>query len=138
MECSGVCKCGEIEIEVLTQEDSLNIRPRVCDCDYCKKNPSQLVSHPDMKIHVQHPLQKLNVEKNGDGLASFFRCSKCHELIFVGCVLNGALRGAVNASILDCDGGFGDILHISPKSLGPDEKMERWDKLWGTVHESVA
>ncbi len=138
MECTGACACGLVKVAVAAQENTENIHPRVCDCDYCKQYPSALISHPSMVIDVQYPLTDLKIERNGDGVAGFHRCPDCNSLIVVACTLDAVVRGAVNAHILKCDGAFGDSVDISPKSLKVHEKMERWGKLWGTVRESVA
>lgn len=138
MKSTCTCKCGNIAVAVVAEEAPGNIHPRICDCDYCKTYPSRLISHPTMEIHLSRPLSNLTVDKNGDGLAGFYRCSKCNSLIVVGCLLNRSLRGAVNAQILDCDSRFGDSVDISPKSLKPEEKLERWAKLWGTIFEPGA
>lgn len=138
MKCTGACKCGKVKISVFTNESAENLHPRICDCDYCKKYPSSVVSHPTMHIDIKGCLDDLKIDKNGDGLAGFYRCPECNSLIVVGANIDGIIRGAVNANLLACDAAFGDSIHISPKLLEAHEKIERWGRLWGTVRESIA
>ena len=76
---------------------------------------------------------KLTVNKNGDELASFYHCASCSELLAVGCEINGELRGAVNAQLLDQRDSLGPAVPIQPRLLSSAEKVGRWGKLWGTL-----
>ena len=137
MKCSGACTCGKVKVSVVAEEKAKNIHPRICDCEYCKRNPSSVISHPSMVIKVMSELDVLKTEKNGEGLANFYRCPNCDCLVVIACSIAGILRGAVNADILCCDGRFGEDVNVSPKSLNAHEKMERWSMLWGTIRESA-
>ena len=126
-----------VRVTVVTEENTRTIHPRICDCDYCKRNPSSVISHPSMVIEVLRNLNDLKIEKNGDGLASFYRCPGCNILIVVACEISGALRGAVNVDLLNCTDSFGKSVNVSPKSLTAQEKLERWGNLWGTIREGA-
>jgi hypothetical protein len=75
----------------------------------------------------------LVVNKNGDQLAGFYHCAKCEDLLSVGCVIRGQLRGAVNALLLDQKELLGARIPIQPRLLSADEKLDRWSKLWGNL-----
>lgn len=132
---AGSCRCGAVRVTVVADEESRLIQPRICDCDYCKRNPSSVISHPSMVIEIMSRLKDLKIESNGDALASFYRCPGCNSLIVVACEISGKLRGAVNADILDCVDILGEIVNVSPKRLSAEEKIDRWDNLWGTIRE---
>jgi len=90
-----------------------------------------------MVIQLTCNLEDLIKEKNGDGLARFYRCPGCNTLIIVACKITGIMRGAVNAEMLECAGSLGETVNISPKTLSASEKLARWGNLWGRIHESV-
>ena len=137
MKSFGRCKCGEITFTIAVDVDPIDLKPRSCDCDYCKSNPSSIISHPTMVIELSVYISQLNIAQNGDALANFYRCAQCNSLICVGCELDGKMRGAVNADLLSNRTELGTIVYISPKLLSPKEKIKRWKELWGSIHESV-
>ncbi len=133
METTGNCRCNAVTVRVSADIQTGELQPRRCDCDYCRSKPSGLISHPSMQVSVGVPLSALKAEKNGDRLATFFRCKTCDDLIAVGGEIDGEWRGAVNADLLACRAEFGDDVAISPKTLSPSEKQARWKMLWGRI-----
>lgn len=136
MKCAGSCRCGAVRVNVEAEESMRHIHPRICDCDYCVRNPSSVISHPSMVIELMGGLSELKIEKNGDGVANFYRCPACNAFILVACIISGMVRGAVNADILECGDSFGECVKVSPKLLSAHEKLERWRSLWGTIREN--
>jgi hypothetical protein len=57
-------------------------------------------------------------------------CSECGVLVAVTLEHSGRLYGAVNATCLDGDLGFGANVHLSPQVLSPEQKVARWLKVW--------
>ncbi len=47
------------------------------------------------------------------------------------CEIDGLLRGAVNARLLEAFPLLEKPVPVSPKKLGAEEKTERWGSLWG-------
>lgn len=76
----------------------------------------------------------IEIEKNGDQLANFYRCANCKQLIAVGCVLNGVSRGAINPELFSNVSEFGEPIHIQPRLLSAQEKLQRWEALWGVLN----
>lgn len=76
---------------------------------------------------------KLAVDTNGDRLANFYRCNSCGDLLAVGCELDGELRGAGNALLLEQNGLLGEAVAIRPRLLTSAEKLSRWKTLWGRL-----
>jgi hypothetical protein len=86
-----------------------------------------------MKIELFGTTQNLIVNRNGDGLASFYHCKGCGELLAVGCDIDGRVLGAVNALLLDQKDSLGKPVRIQPKLLSAGEKLLRWRELWGSL-----
>lgn len=134
MNYSGMCKCSKWSIQVSTDLTLSQLSPRVCDCKYCKSHPlSAVISEPDMLIKLIGESSGLVLRKNGDQLANFYHCCKCEELLAVGCVINGQMRGAINSLLLDQKVFLGKTIKIQPRLLTGSQKMNRWDKLWGIL-----
>ena len=130
---SGSCKCKRWLIQVSTAEALSKLNPRVCDCSYCMAHPAAIISDPGMRIRLMGDASNLVVNKNGDELASFYHCAHCGDMLSVGCVIHGQLRGAVNSLLLDQQELLGASVPIQPRLLSVDEKLERWSKLWGSL-----
>lgn len=128
----GSCNCNRWQVEVEVTKPLGDFNPRSCDCDYCKKFPSAIISDPNMKVDLVG--DEFTIIKNGDQLASFYYCDSCGDLLAVGRTFNNQLRGAVNASLLRDSGQLGQTIEIQPRLLSADEKLDRWGKLWGQVN----
>ncbi|WP_406662964.1 hypothetical protein [Gallaecimonas sp. GXIMD1310] len=137
MQYHGSCHCGSVSLQVNIDKPLHQLHPRVCDCDYCTAHPAPLLSDPLMQVSISQPLSQLQKDHNGDGLAGFYRCRHCHDLIVIACHLQGTLRGVVNASLLADSAAFADAISVSPKTLTAREKTQRWQQLWGTVVASA-
>jgi hypothetical protein len=90
-----------------------------------------------MVIELLGKVEHLVTNKNGDQLASFYHCSSCGDLLAVGCEIDGQLRGAVNALLLDQRASLGTPVQIQPKFLPSAEKLSRWKTLWGKLTVDV-
>ncbi|MBL4794469.1 MAG: hypothetical protein JKY24_02945 [Pseudomonadales bacterium] len=75
----------------------------------------------------------ITISQNGDQLANFYYCDSCGDLLAVGCNFKGLLRGAVNPNLLPNAIQLGKPIQIQPRLLSPDEKLDRWGKLWGVL-----
>ena len=133
MNYSGSCKCKRWSIQVSTAEALSKLNPRVCDCTYCKTHPAAIISEPHMLIRLVGEAGDLVVNTNGDQLASFYHCASCGEMLAVGCVIRGQMRGAVNSLLLDQKELLGASMPIQPRLLSAAEKLGRWSKLWGSL-----
>jgi hypothetical protein len=129
---SGSCECKKWSIRVTTAALG-DLNPRVCDCDYCSAHPSAVISAADMLIELFGNSDNLIADLNGDRLANFYRCKTCGALLAVGCAIGGQMRGAVNGLLLDQSGSLGATVKIQPRLLAANEKLVRWNKLWGKL-----
>jgi hypothetical protein len=86
-----------------------------------------------MLIQLTGHVDNLAVNRNGDQLASFYLCAICGDMLSVGCMIDGQLRGAVNSLLLDQKDLLGAHIQIQPRLLSSNEKLSRWSKLWGSL-----
>jgi hypothetical protein len=133
MNYAGSCRCRSWALRIATVESPGSLRPRACDCDYCQSHPSAIVSEPTMFIELISDGGKLAIDTNGDRLANFYRCNSCGDLLAVGCEIDGELRGAANALLLDQKDLLGEAVTIQPRLLSGAEKLSRWKTLWGRL-----
>lgn len=131
MEYTGSCDCNRWRVNVQLEGQLEELKPRVCDCNYCQTNPSQILSDPNMSANFTG--EGSYSKQIGDQLAHFYHCSGCDVLLAVGCTFDGELRGAVNGNLLKDKNRLREPIQIQPRLLSADEKLERWGKLWGTL-----
>lgn len=77
---------------------------------------------------------EIEMIKNGDELANFYNCNYCGDFLAVGCTINGKLRGAVNSNLLHGSCKLGKSIKVQPRLLKPNEKLDRWGRLWGMLN----
>lgn len=133
MRYSGSCQCQRWQVDLRLDVPLEQLHPRVCDCSYCQAHPSRILSDPAMSVAFTG--EGLSIHQNGDQLAHFYHCKACGQLLAVGCELNGQLRGAVNADLLVEAKQLGETVQIQPRLLSADEKLARWNKLWGALSD---
>ncbi len=127
----GICSCNHWKVEVRLAGPLTNLNPRICDCDYCQANPSQIISDPDMSAVFTG--NDVLIKKNGDQLANLYYCEHCNDLLAVGCLIDSQLRGAINSTLLQDKSQLGEPVKIQPRLLSAVEKLERWGRLWGNL-----
>jgi hypothetical protein len=130
---TGSCQCKRWSIAIETAKPLQSFNPRVCDCGYCAAHPAALVSDPSMITRVSGNSAELVVNSNGDQLAGFYHCAQCGDMLAVGCMIDGQLRGAANAMLLEEKPLLGPSVAIQPRLLPAQEKLKRWGTLWGRL-----
>ena len=128
----GSCRCNDWQVVVSYPGEMKDLNPRVCDCNSCKNKPFGVISDPTMDISLKG--NRVSTTQNGDQIANFYFCSSCGDFLAVGCKINGLLRGAVNTNLLHAKKELGASIQIQPRLLSADEKINRWDKLWGLLN----
>ena len=135
MNIHGACKCGNC---VVVAEGSVvlgELIPRICDCEYCQKNPSAVISHPNMTTLIESRSSIID-EFNGSGQATFYYCKSCKQMLAVGATIDGVTLGAINKNLFGKTRQFPEPILIHPWRLSPSEKIARWPKVWGRLKVS--
>lgn len=134
MKYTSKCRCGGFSVCIEMESDISDLTPRVCDCDFCQVNPSQLLSCSAMNIDVSSPGTSLNKLHNGSGLATFYQCSYCKQILAVGAQIDGQLRGAVNALLFSDKYQLKKPDLVQPRLLSSRDKENRWANIWGQLN----
>ena len=126
---SGNCHCGNVLVRVELTGDPTSYEPRACDCDFCQMHGSAYISDPKGRLRIQIKEEsRLGRYRQGAEKADMLFCGNCGVLVGA-CYKEGErLFGVVNVRILSQ--AFGATVIASPKRLGPEEKTERWKKIW--------
>lgn len=132
MHFKGSCSCKRWQVDIEIPRPLEEFQPRVCDCNYCQKHPSEVISDPEMIIEFVGG--ETSVVQIGDQLANFHYCNSCGDFLAVGCDINGQLRGAMNSALLHNFNQLGKPIQVQPRLLSSDEKLDRWGKLWGVLN----
>ena len=127
----GGCHCGRLAVEFRTSQDRATIIPRSCDCSFCSKHGAAYISDPAGSLYVSHSEpDALREYLQGSNAARFLMCRHCGVLVAVIFRHASGIYGAVNAGCLDEQTGLGQPVPASPQTLGAEEKVARWLKLW--------
>jgi hypothetical protein len=130
-ELNGTCHCGNIHVEVKLSRTPVSYRPRVCDCDFCRKHGAAYISDPQGLVRIRvRDAQQLGRYRQGSGIAECLLCRNCGVLVGVVYEDGGRLLAGINCKIIDGSPGFGEAVPVSPKSLPDEEKIKRWKDLW--------
>jgi hypothetical protein len=135
---TGACHCGKLSIELdLTQAPSA-YRPRLCDCDFCRKHGAGYLADPDGALRIVVKDEGfLHRYRQGADIADCLVCGNCGVLVAITYEDGGELYGVVNVRVLDGEVVLGEGQVVSPRKLSADEKVARWKQLWFqrvTVH----
>jgi hypothetical protein len=130
-EVNGGCYCGNLVLEMRLTQRPEWLKPRACDCDFCRKHAAAYVSDPDGSLVVRiHDETKARKTRQGSGMAEFLLCGECGVLVGAFYQSGVSLYAAVNAMSLDPAVGFGVEQAVSPKRLSTAEKTRRWSEVW--------
>jgi hypothetical protein len=128
---SGACHCGNIVVELTLAESPGSYRPRVCDCEFCRKHGAAYVSDSkgSMLIEIKAPRELVRY-RQGSRSADFLLCMKCGVLVAVLYEDDERMYAAINARAVDVSAHWGDAQSVSPKELSAAEKAARWRDVW--------
>ena len=127
----GSCHCGRLGLEFRSSQDPATILPRSCDCSFCRKHGAAYISDPAGSLSVSYSEpDALREYLQGSNTARFLLCRHCGVVVAVVFKHDSGIYGAVNAGCLNGPTGLGKPVSASPQTLGPEEKVARWLKLW--------
>lgn len=129
MEIQGKCHCGKVSVRVRLTDEPETYAPRACDCDFCTRHGARYLSDPKGSLEFEVADESgLSRYRQGAELADMLFCSNCGILVGACYEDDSGLFGVVNARLFPQL--FGEETVVSPKQLGPEEKTERWKKIW--------
>lgn len=127
----GQCHCGNLRIELHTASAPAQLPPRACDCGFCTRHGAAWVSDPHGRLDITvQDHAALGDYRQGANLARFLLCRHCGVLVAVERTEADGRFAAVNARCLDDAASLPATVSASPQRLAPDEKRERWRRLW--------
>ena len=127
----GSCHCGRLNLEFSTRLHATDLRPRACDCSFCRKHGAAYISDPRGALSIRGiDADGRREYRQGSENARFQLCAYCGVLVAVVFEHEGRLYGAANARCLDGDPEFGESVPASPQRLSPEEKIARWLQAW--------
>lgn len=128
---TGSCHCGNVDLSMALTRAPAGLAPRVCDCDFCRKHGASYLSDPEgtLVVEVRDP-DALVCYRQGSGQAQMLVCGVCGVLIGALFETGEDRFAAINVRTVDGGVRFGDGQPVSPQRLAPEEKTERWEKLW--------
>ncbi len=129
---TGGCKCGRVQIELQIPNPLEDYTARACQCDYCQLNGGVFFSDPEGCATISGQ-QHLIRETQGSNQADMLLCSGCGSLVGATFVHEGRCLGTVSALIIGNDRWLASATPVSPETLSPEEKADRWSRLWMPV-----
>jgi len=134
----GNCHCGNLRLEFETRLRIAATSPRACDCSFCQAHAAAWVSDPDGALVVTaSDADALGRYRQGSESAEFLFCRHCGVLLAVVFATDEGMRGAANARCLAEASEFAPTQTVSPQQLPPEERRERWRRLWSSVRIEI-
>lgn len=135
---TGYCHCQRLTLAFESSLEPAATSPRACDCSFCQAHAAAWVSDPDGELVITaSDADALGRYRQGSESAEFLFCRHCGVLLAVVFATEDGLRGAVNARCLANAGEFAPEQAVSPQQLPPEERRERWRRLWAPVRIEV-
>ena len=131
MEYQASCSCphNKVQLSLILPKAIEQYQPRACDCDFCVALDLAYLSDPAGQLDVFNS-RNIEYAQQGSEQALFARCKTCHSLLFVSYEFASGIKGAINAKLLADNYALTEPISVSPKTLLPDEKLERWQATW--------
>ena len=128
---SGGCHCGNIRIELALTRSAGSYNPRACDCDFCRRHRAAYVSDPQgsLVIRIRKEAETSRYAQ-GSGQAELLLCRNCGVLVSPLFSHGGRIYGTVNVNAVEGNAAFGARQPVSPQTLSPEDKAQRWKTLW--------
>ena len=97
----GGCACGAVTFLFHCNQALEELKPRACQCEFCRPRGASYVSAADGRLEVRvRDLRYLYAHSFGTFTADFMHCGRCNHLVYVTSEIDGQLRGLVLAQAL--------------------------------------
>jgi hypothetical protein len=126
----GRCHCADLTVDLSSRIAPADLRPRACDCSFCRKHGAAWVSDPAGRLRITARESTLRSYRQGSEQARFLVCGRCGVLVAVVIEHEGRRFGALNAGCLDAPSALGAAVPVSPQSLAAEAKRARWQEVW--------
>ena len=125
----GKCHCGDIAVRLVLTKDPGSYEIRACDCSFCRMHGVAYVSDPEGQLgfDVSAP-DSLGRYRQGAELADMLFCRRCGGLVGAVYETSQTILGVANARLFGV--GFGPEVTVSPRTLEPGAKADRWQQIW--------
>ena len=135
---TGSCHCQCLQLVLHGSIEPSTTSPRACDCSFCQAHAAAWVSDPDGELVVTASgADALGRYRQGAESAEVLFCRHCGVLLAVVFATDEGLCGAVNVRCLANAGEFASAQVVSPRQLPPEERRERWRRLWSPVRIEI-
>lgn len=131
---NGRCHCGNIQYVLRTDTPLVDVRVRVCRCEFCLRHRPRYWSDPNgaLKLSVGNPAQ-LRLYRFGHGTADFVICRNCGVFCCAIAVIGGAHYAVTNLNLaLDRDAEIPESF-IEALSETEAERTARRRRNWTPV-----
>lgn len=132
MRYTGTCTCKKIEVVATFPRAIETYEARACDCDFCVARNLAYLSDANGTLSFS-PRSGLQPLTQGSGQAVFWQCTSCHDVVAVTHEQDGQTRGAAAKSVFSDEHPLRPSVTVSPKTLSPQEKPQRWQQVWSRV-----
>ena len=130
-EALGRCHCGNIKLHLRFAGPLQDIRPRTCDCSFCRLHCASYVSDPRGSLRIEVAREPdLGRYKQGSELADMLICRRCGVFVGAEFQYEDCAYATINVRVLDGSLQFAAAQIVSPQKLSPAEKVARWQQLW--------
>jgi hypothetical protein len=130
----GSCHCQRLQLALHGSLEPAAASPRACDCSYCRAHAAAWLSDPGGELVVSTAgADAPGRYRQGSESAEFLFCRHCGVLVAVVFATDEGMRGAVNVRCLARVGEFAQAQSASPPQLAPEQRRERWRRLWMPV-----
>jgi hypothetical protein len=135
---TGSCHCQRLQLTLQRSLQPAETSPRACDCSFCQAHAAAWLSDPQGELVVTaSEADALGRYRQGSESAEFLLCRHCGVLVAVVFPTDEGMRGAVNVRCLANADDFAATQPVSPQQLPPEERRERWRRLWTPVRIEI-
>jgi hypothetical protein len=130
----GGCHCGDISVTLSTEKPISDLRPRACQCSFCRRHAAAMISDPGGEMNLATNSADTSPYRFGLGITDFHVCTRCG--VFVAATwedTNGDTLGVVNIHALSNTDVFMAPELISFEGESIQQREERRRRNWTPV-----
>ncbi len=127
----GNCHCGNMRVELHTNNGESFFVPRECQCSVCTKNGAKWTSDPEgeARLYIKDNDQVSYYRYEG-GTSDFTLCKNCGVMMIVLCEMDGHLKSVVNMKSMTDETFTSEKTQTNFDGETYDSRMGRRGKNW--------